>query len=115
VEFWTYPDTGAGDCEDYALEKRRALIELGWPPRALRFGVATSPETGRHAVLVVRTDKGDLVLDNLNPYIVSWGSTRYEWVSLQSGEDPMVWHAAGPGNGTGSGLATASSRGFDRR
>ena len=26
VERWNYPDDGYGDCEDYALEKRRMLI-----------------------------------------------------------------------------------------
>jgi hypothetical protein len=30
VERWSYPDDGYGDCEDYALLKRRMLIEAGW-------------------------------------------------------------------------------------
>ncbi len=30
-EFWAYPQAGYGDCEDFALEKRRRLIALGWP------------------------------------------------------------------------------------
>jgi len=29
VERWSYPDDGYGDCEDYALLKRRMLIEAG--------------------------------------------------------------------------------------
>ena len=28
-EYWSYPDNGYGDCEDYALEKRRELMERG--------------------------------------------------------------------------------------
>src|SRR5258708_2286153 len=35
VERWSYPDDGYGDCEDYALLKRRMLIEAGWPREAL--------------------------------------------------------------------------------
>ena len=32
---WSYPDDGYGDCEDYALLKRRMLIQSGWPRAAL--------------------------------------------------------------------------------
>jgi predicted transglutaminase-like cysteine proteinase len=30
-DFWTYPDSGFGDCEDYQLAKQRALVAAGWP------------------------------------------------------------------------------------
>src|SRR4051812_34972443 len=39
VEKWSYPDDGYGDCEDYALLKRRMLIEVGWPSSALLMTV----------------------------------------------------------------------------
>ena len=35
VERWNYPDDGYGDCEDYALAKRKMLIQAGWPREAL--------------------------------------------------------------------------------
>ena len=38
-EFWTYPD-GYGDCEDYALAKRRDLISHGWNPSTSAHGRA---------------------------------------------------------------------------
>ncbi len=42
-EHWTYPTSGSGDCEDYALEKRRQLIAAGWPAQALFLAVARIP------------------------------------------------------------------------
>src|ERR1700741_2434518 len=35
VERWNYPDDGYGDCEDYVLEKRRMLMQAGWPREGL--------------------------------------------------------------------------------
>jgi len=43
VERWSHPDDGYGDCEDYALLKRRMLIEAGWPREALLL----TPRAGR--------------------------------------------------------------------
>src|SRR5690606_18760538 len=37
-EYWTIP-TVRGDCEDYALLKRRLLIARGWPAGALNMTV----------------------------------------------------------------------------
>src|SRR5579864_5402565 len=31
VEKWNYPDDGYGDCEDYVLQKRKMLMQAGWP------------------------------------------------------------------------------------
>jgi len=43
-----------GDCNNYALEKRRELIALGWPRAALLLAAAVT-ETGEgHLVLVAR-------------------------------------------------------------
>jgi predicted transglutaminase-like cysteine proteinase len=41
VERWSYPDDGYGDCEDYALLKRRMLIQSGWPHEALLLHCGT--------------------------------------------------------------------------
>src|SRR5262249_37116699 len=40
VERWNYPDDGYGDCEDYALEKRKLLMQAGWPRSAFDDGRA---------------------------------------------------------------------------
>lgn len=86
-------DVAAGDCEDYVLTKRRRLIELGWSPSALRIGIAYTPKNNGHAVLVVSTTKGDLVLDNRNNAVLNWKDTDLRWVMLQSGDNPLNWKA----------------------
>ena len=64
VEKWSYPDTGKGDCEDYVLLKRRMLMQAGWPREALLITVVRDKKGDGHAVLTVKTDKGDFILDN---------------------------------------------------
>lgn len=83
-EYWTLPESGSGDCEDYALEKRRLLIKAGIPPGALRLAGVTIPNGDLHAVLVVRTDKGDRVLDNLRAKILPWEETGYRFLKLEN-------------------------------
>ena len=67
VEKWSYPDDGYGDCEDYVLLKRRMLIQAGWPREALLITVVRDKKGEGHAVLTVKTDKGEFILDNQNP------------------------------------------------
>lgn len=105
TEFWTMPlsapEYGSlrkrplADCEDFALEKRRALIAAGIPEDALYLAVVFSPRTSLHAVLVVATDKGDLVLDNLNDWIVPYQETAYTWIKTQSTTSLLDWAVAG--------------------
>ena len=64
VEKWSYPDDGYGDCEDYVLLKRRMLMEAGWPREALLMTVVREKNGNGHAVLTVKTDKGEFILDN---------------------------------------------------
>ncbi|MHA1553232.1 MAG: transglutaminase-like cysteine peptidase [Alphaproteobacteria bacterium] len=83
VEVWTYP-LQAGDCEDLALQKRRLLMERGWPVGALLVTVARQANGEGHAVLTVLTDRGDLVLDNLEPRVLVWNTTNLHFVKRQS-------------------------------
>lgn len=87
---WTL-DPRAGDCEDYALTKQAELIRHGWPPGALRLAIARLPDGEHHTVLIARTDKGDLVLDNLHAGIRDWQATPYRWLLLQSASSPRLW------------------------
>lgn len=89
-DFWTLPN-GYADCEDYVLAKREALIAAGWPPETLLIGVVRGRMSPYHAVLIVRTDEGELVLDNLTDAVLDWRETGYEWVVRQSMRDPMLW------------------------
>ena len=82
-EYWTYPDR-YGDCEDYALAKRRALIELGWPADSLLMALVRQSNGDAHAVLVAITDLGHFVLDNLAGDVVGWDQTDYKFIKMQS-------------------------------
>jgi predicted transglutaminase-like cysteine proteinase len=80
-----------GDCNDYAVTKRHELLESGLPSRALRLSVVKTASGIGHLILVVATTKGDMVLDNLNASIVSWQSTDYHWIKIQSASDARFW------------------------
>jgi predicted transglutaminase-like cysteine proteinase len=91
-EVWDFPD-GSGDCEDFVLLKRKQLMEQGWPAAALLITVVRQPNGDGHAVLTVTSNRGDLVLDNLNPQIQLWSETSYRYVKRQSEYDSGVWLA----------------------
>ncbi|MCK0209572.1 transglutaminase-like cysteine peptidase [Starkeya koreensis] len=95
IERWTYPADGYGDCEDYALLKRRRLIALGWPADTLLVTVVRDRKGDGHAVLTVITDRGDLVLDNQEEAIVLWHETGYRFVKRQSQENVDSWVSLG--------------------
>jgi len=82
-EHWTYPNDGKGDCEDYALLKRRRLELAGFDSEDLRMATCWTENGGYHAVLVVITDCGDLVLDNRYDEILSWEQLPYKWDKMQ--------------------------------
>ena len=91
AEDWSFPDNGYGDCEDFALAKRRELIHRGWHPSALLMTVVREADGAGHAVLMVRTDRGDLVLDNQDPMIRLWTETAYQFVKRQAQNNPAHW------------------------
>ena len=95
IERWTYPDDGYGDCEDYVLEKRRALIALGWPAETLLITVVRDHKGDGHSVLTVITDRGDLVLDNQELRIQLWHETGYRFVKRQAQGRPDQWVSLG--------------------
>lgn len=90
-EFWTYPTSGYGDCEDYALIKRRDLINAGWHPSTLMVAVVRQTNGDGHAVLIARTDRGDLVLDNQDGTIRLWSDTPYQFIKRQSQAHAGQW------------------------
>lgn len=90
AEFWTYPN-GYGDCEDIALAKRRDLISAGWPASVLLMAVVRERNGDGHAVLMVRTDRGDLVLDNQVGEVNVWNQTPYQYIKRQSQLSPAQW------------------------
>lgn len=90
-EFWSFPINGTGDCEDFVLEKRRRLMELGWPRAALLISVVVAYNGEWHAVLTAETDAGPLVLDNMTDQVLPPEKTGHRFHSAQSREHPNRW------------------------
>jgi len=108
IERWSYPDDGYGDCEDYVLLKRRMLMQAGWPRQALLITVVRDQKGEGHAVLTVKTDKGEFILDNQEDQILLWSETSYHFVKRQSQMDQNVWVSLGDNRPAFA--ATAASR-----
>lgn len=89
-ELWDYPKS-SGDCEDYALQKRKMLNESGLPLGSLLLTVGRDAEGGGHAVLTVVTDNGDFILDNQNKKVLLWQDAEISFLKRQSQGDPNLW------------------------
>lgn len=89
-DYWAYPVT-AGDCEDYALLKRRTLMQMGMSASDLLITVVLQPSGEGHAILTVRTDRGDFVLDNMRNKVMLWSDTEYTYLKRQAADNPGQW------------------------
>ena len=75
---WDYPRGCRGDCEDFALEKRRRLVEAGFPSASLTMAIGFHEvQFFPHAVLLVESSKGTWVLDNLYESVLCWDALPY--------------------------------------
>jgi len=83
----------AGDCHDYAVTKRHELLAKGWPAHALLLAEVVTSWGEHHLVLVVRTQQGDFVADNLAADVRPLSHTSYAWVRVQTPSNPMLWAA----------------------
>lgn len=95
VERWNFGEDGYGDCEEYVLVKRRMLMQAGWPREALLITVVRDKKGDGHAVLTVKTDRGEFVLDNQEAQILPWTQTGYKFVKRQSQSDQNMWVSLG--------------------
>ncbi|MBD2750346.1 transglutaminase-like cysteine peptidase [Microvirga sp. BT688] len=94
-DHWDFPRDGYGDCEDYQLLKRKLLVRAGLPARALRMTVVLDEAATGHAVMLVRTDRGDFILDNKRSDILPWHETGYIYIKRESDEGvDWVWLGA---------------------
>jgi predicted transglutaminase-like cysteine proteinase len=82
-----------GDCEDFVLEKRRALLAAGLPRGAVDIALVVTRRGEAHAVLLLNTTQGEYALDNLTPWIVPWDEAPYQWRWREVGGDPLRWAA----------------------
>ena len=94
ADSWEFPTDGAGDCEDYQLLKRKVLEQAGIPRRAMRMTVVIDEKREGHAVLMIRTDRGDLILDNKINNVLPWHETGYVYVKRE-GQDGTSWVSLG--------------------
>jgi len=90
-EVWALPTARGGDCEDFALLKKRKLMTFGVEPARLMIATVLDRKGRSHAVLLLRTDDGDLVLDNLVDRILPWDKTGYTFLRVQDPAAPDRW------------------------
>jgi predicted transglutaminase-like cysteine proteinase len=90
-EVWTIAVDGLGDCEDFALTKRKRLIDAGLPEPALRMAAVVTLAGEQHLVLTVATNRGDFVLDNLTNDVLPWNRTGYAWLARQDAGGRLGW------------------------
>ena len=80
------------------------MIQAGLPRRALRMTVVIDERGDGHAVLMVRTDRGDFILDNKLQHVLPWHQTGYIYVKRE-GQDGLKWVSLG---GATSPIVTAN-------
>jgi predicted transglutaminase-like cysteine proteinase len=84
ADHWDYPYDGKGDCKIYALQKRKVFMEKSFPRQALLMTIVRDHNNQGHAILTVKTNRGDFILDNLTDEIRPWQETGYRFVKRQS-------------------------------
>lgn len=89
TDVWS-ASASSGDCEEYVLAKRKALIKAGIPASSLRIAYVTTRKGVGHAILVVKTTGKDLMLDNLTATIKPLSQSGYRIIAI-SGSDPTNW------------------------
>lgn len=115
VDYWAAPEEalrrGRGDCEDFAIVKRAALVAAGVPSRSISLVVVHDEQRKvYHAVLSVRTDQGNFILDNATPHVFKDTAISH-YSPLISISDQHVWvHGRKSG---GAQLASVGAIGLD--
>lgn len=74
-DYWATPMefiANGGDCEDYAITKYVALRALGMPEERMRVAIVQDMQKNvPHAILIVYTDNGAMILDNQMKTVVN--------------------------------------------
>ncbi len=111
LDHWDYPVDGKGDCKIYALYKRKLLLEAGLPRQALLMTIVRDLDGDGHAILTVKTDRGEFVLDNLTDRVRPWDASGYRFIKRQAQDNPNVCVDLGSARGSGSSLALSGNPG----
>ena len=64
---------------------------MGFSEGALLITVVLDEKGEGHAVLTVRTDRGDFILDNMRNKVKLWSETEYTFLKRQSADHPARW------------------------
>ena len=88
---WALPTVRGGDCEDFARLKKLELMRAGIAPERLLIATVLDRRLRAHAVLVLRADFGDFVLDNLTAEIKPWQATGYTFLKIQNPQAKQGW------------------------
>lgn len=74
IDYWATPVEfikNSGDCEDFAIAKMFALIQLGFDPEKMRVVILKDQiRNVDHAVLAVYLDNEVYILDNVSPLVL---------------------------------------------
>ncbi|WP_202899087.1 transglutaminase-like cysteine peptidase [Ahrensia sp. 13_GOM-1096m] len=89
-EYWEVPKS-QGDCEDYALLKRSRMMAAGFKASQLPLTKVRLPNGQAHIVLIVRTNQGDYMLDNLSNRVQPVSKVRYRFLSMQASNNANNW------------------------
>lgn len=92
-DHWTSEPHTYADCDDYVLAKRRILMEeYGLPWQALQPTICKERLSRTdHLVLLVNTDNGYFVMDNVRNEIIRWDRlSGYIWLYRLDGQRGWV-------------------------
>lgn len=103
-DYWETPIeffSRGGDCEDFAIAKYASLRALGVPDNRMRVAIVKDTQKGiPHAVLIVYTDNGPVILDNqikavtasadVNHYKPIFSINRSAWWLHTPGRNTLV-------------------------
>lgn len=92
-DVWDAANNGYGDCEDYAILKKRLMMARGWGAENLLLTTATTEQREKHVVLTVVTSDGDYVLDNRVTAVQPWEKLAYHWIARQEQKNALLWGA----------------------
>ncbi len=103
-DYWATPVEflqRGGDCEDFAIAKYTALRALGVPENRLRVAIVQDLQKNiPHAILIVYTDKGPLILDNQIKTAINATRVSHYKPIFSINQDAWWLHTAPKGNVT---------------
>lgn len=91
IDGWTINPRN-GDCDDYTVTKQDELVKMGVDPSNLRAAYVLTVDEVSHVFLVVTTDEGEFVLDNMTDEVYNLDRAMLLKLSIQDSIDPTIWY-----------------------